>query len=194
LAQRRLSAGRHRGARPVGLLLAAACWLPHAAAAGIERADEGAWSSAIPSDPAASCELTTGGYDHAADEQQPLLLIAIERADPASPLRVIVMTDTDLTQGELLQARAWLHVEGSRASSLRLLPAAIVESVHERRVTFRPRFGGDEQAGLHELVEAMQRADSIRVEINGRALEPAFSMHGLSALWQRAAQRCGLRP
>jgi hypothetical protein len=179
----------------LGLSLAAVLSLPAVAvAAGVERFDAGAWSAALPDDPAEPCELTTGGYDHAAGAQEPVLLIALQRDAAAGVLRVNVITDTDLTQPELLQARAALRVDGPRARTLALVPSAIVETERERRVTFRPRFASGEQAGLHALVDAMRRAGRATVEVNGLALTPAFSMRGLDSIWQRAAPRCGLRP
>ena len=177
----------------VVLPLLAALWLPLAATA-TQRFDEGAWSAAIPAHPTEPCELTTGGYDHAVDEQDPLLLIAITRDDPLATLRVNAITVTELTQPELLRARAKLIVDGPAARSVALIPAAIIETDIERRVTFRPRPAGGEQAGLRDLVDAMRRAVRVRVEINGLPLEPAFSMQGLDAIWQRASPACGLRP
>lgn len=162
--------------------------------AATERFDEGAWSAAIPGDPADACELTTGGYDHVAGVQEPLLLIAISRDDAAAPLRVNAMAATELTQQGLLRANARLRVDGPRARNLPLVPAAIVETDRERRVTFRPRLSGGEQAGLRGLVDAMRSAQRVTVEVNGLALAPAFSMRGLDALWQQAAPRCGMLP
>jgi len=175
------------------LVLAALLSLP-AIATAVARFDVGAWSAMVPDDPAEPCELTTGGYDHAASEQEPLLLIALYRDKPAAPLRVNVMADTALTQAELLRADARLRVDGPRARTVALLPAAIVETERETRVTFRPRFAGGEQAGLRDLVEAMRRGQRVTVEINGRALEPGFSLRGLNALWQRAVPDCEPRP
>jgi hypothetical protein len=174
------------------LALLAALWLPLTATAA-ERFDAGAWSAAIPADPTEPCELTTGGYDHAVDEQDPLLLIAIARDDRAVKLRVNAITVTELTQPELLRARAQLIVDGPAARAVALIPAAIVETDIERRVTFRPRLTGGEQAGLRDLVDAMRRAVRVRVEINGLSLEPVFSMQGLDAIWQRASPACGPR-
>jgi hypothetical protein len=190
-APARCAAATLRGGALTLQLLAACCCLPAGAGADTERIDLGAWSSAIPDDPGAPCELTTGGYDHAAGEQNPLLLIGIDRSDTAAPLRVHVMADTDLTPAELLAASARLRVDGPQARTLPLLPAAIVETDRARRVTFRPRFRGSEQQGLRALVDALRSARRVSVEVNGRALEPAFSMQGLDTLWQQAAARCG---
>ncbi|WP_295884730.1 hypothetical protein [uncultured Thiohalocapsa sp.] len=159
-----------------------------------ERFDIGAWSAAIPTDPTEPCELTTGGYDHTAGAQDPLLLINIARDEPTARLRVNVIAVTELTQPELLGARAALSVDGPAARTLALIPAAIVETEVERRVTFRPLPTGAEQAGLRDLVDAMRRAAQAKVDINGLPLEPAFSMQGLEAIWQRASPACGLRP
>lgn len=182
-------AARHAAA--LALLLAV---MPWPAVAATERFDDGAWSAAIPADPAAPCELTTGGYNYRVSEQEPLLLITIARDDPGAALRVNVLTNTDLTQPELLRARAELTVDGPAARTLPLVPAAIVETERARRVTFRPRIGGGEQAGLRALLDAMRRAQRVTVEINGLPLEPAFSMQGLDAIWQRASPACGPRP
>lgn len=173
-----------------GWIIAATLALAMSAAAA-ERLDEGAWSATLPTDPAAPCEFTTGGYNRTAGEQEPLLLIVIERDGPAAALRVNVITDTDLTQPELLRSRAVLRVQGPRRPSYPLLPAAIVEADGKRRVTLRPRPSGPEQAGLRGLVEAMRGGQRVTVEINGRVLQPAFSMRGLGSLWGRGEARCG---
>ncbi|WP_296900480.1 hypothetical protein [Thiohalocapsa sp.] len=171
------------------LTLLAAFWLPLSVAA-TERFDEGAWSAAIPGNPDEPCELTTGGYDRTADEQNPMLLLAIARDGPAPTLRVNVITVTELTQAELLRARAELVVDGPSARTLALIPAAIVQTDVERRVTFRALPGGGEQAGLRAVVDAMRRAERVTVKINGLPLEPAFSMQGLDVVWQRASSAC----
>ncbi len=168
----------------VGLLSTLLLGPPGAVAT--ERPEQGDWSAAIPADPAEPCELITGGYDHATDEQDPLLLILIERGRAAP--RVHVITPTELTQPELLRARARLRVDGGAA--VPLLPAGIVETDQERRVTFRPRFPGAEDDGLRRLVAAMRAGRRVEVDINGLPLEPEFSLSGLDALWQHAAPRC----
>ena len=174
-------------------LLAAGLGLPVAGLAA-QHFDAGAWSAELPDEPGAPCELVTGGYDRAADALEPLLLVAIDAGEPTGRFQVNVIASTDLTQPELLRARVMLRVAGPAVRTLPLLPTAIVEAERERRVTFRPRFVGDEQAGLRDLVAAMRRAEQVSVEINGLALGPAFSMRGLDALWARAAPPCGLGP
>jgi hypothetical protein len=174
------------------LLLATALALSMPVGAATERLDDGAWSAAIPDDPAEPCELTTGGFDHAAGEQDPLLLIGIERSDPAAPLRVTVQAPTDLTPPELLEARATLGLNGPGGRTVPLFPTAIIDAERARLVAFRPQLSGGEQAGLRALIDGLRQAERAEVKLNGRALEPAFALRGLDALWQRVAARCGV--
>jgi hypothetical protein len=153
-----------------------------------ERIREGAWSAIIPADPTGPCELTTGGYDHAAQEQDPLLLIVVGRDGSRPGLRVNAIAHTALGRDELLRAQAVLRVSGR--AGVPLVPAGIDETERERRVTFRPRFPGRETAGLRALVATLQRAERVELEINGSVLEPAFSLEGFSGLWQRVSARC----
>ena len=81
---------------------------------------------------------------------------------------------------------------GTEPMMIRAVPSAIIETSYERRLTLRPMFPGiDGNAGMNRLIAAMRVGDRLVAEINGRALEPAFSLRGFDSLWQQAMRHCG---
>jgi len=155
--------------------------------------EKGAWFATLPRSPDAECTLNTGGYDRASKTQNPALSVSLRRRDDGR-LRIALTATavTTLSRADLGRLTATLRVTGVEPIMIRAVPSAITETSYDRRLTLRPIFpGSDGIAGIERLIAAMRVGDRLVAEINGRALEPAFSLRGFDSLWQRAMQRCG---
>jgi hypothetical protein len=155
--------------------------------------EQGAWFATLPHSPDAECTLNTGGYDRAGKTQNPTLSVTLhQRDDGGLQIALTATAVTTLSRADLGRLRTSLHVTGGKPLMIRAVPSAIVETSYDRRLTLRPIFpGSDGDAGMERLIAAMRVGDRMVAEINGRALEPAFSLRGFDSLWQQAMQHCG---
>lgn len=139
------------------------------------------------------CTLNTSGYDRAGKTRNPALSVTLrQRDDGEQQIELTATAVTTLTRDNLAGLRPTLHVTGPKPVTLPAMPAAITETRYDRRLTLRPLFPhGSADAGLDGLITALRVGERLVVEINGRPLEPAFSLRGFDALWQQASQWCG---
>ena len=137
--------------------------------------------------------LETGGYDRATKTQRPSLTLALKPGTGSAPhVELTATAVTRLSKEELTRVRPMLRVEGPSPMSVPAVPTALTETSYDRRLSVRPLFSrGNGEAGMAELIAAMRAGDRMQLEINGRALEPAFSLRGFDAIWRQLAPRCG---
>ena len=155
--------------------------------------EQGAWFATLPRSPDSECTLNTGGYDRAGKTQNPALSVTLRQRDNGR-LRIALTATavTTLSRADLGRLKTTLRVTGVEPMVIRAIPSAIIETSYDRSLTLRPIFpGSDGNAGMKRLIAAMRVGDRMVAEINGRALEPAFSLRGFDSLWQQATQQCG---
>jgi len=155
--------------------------------------EQGAWFATLPRSPDSECTLNTGGYDRAGKTQNPALSVTLrQRDDDGLQIALTTTAVTTLSRADLGRIRTTLRVTGIEPMTIRAVPSAIVETSYDRRLTLRPVFPGDDgDADMKRLIAAMRVGDRLVVELNGRALEPKFSLRGFDPLWQQAMQHCG---
>jgi len=155
--------------------------------------EQGAWFATLPRSPDSECTLNTGGYDRAGKTQNPALSVTLrQRDDGRLQIALTATAVTTLSRADLGRLKTTLRVTGTEPMMIRAVPSAIIETSYERRLTLRPIFpGSDGNAGMNRLIAAMRVGDRLVAEINGRALEPAFSLRGFDSLWQQAMRHCG---
>ena len=140
----------------------------------------------------AQCVLGTGGYDRDGKESEPRLSVTLKaEAGGDAEIELTATAESALTMSEIRRMRFEIRVEGGRRVTVPALPSAIVETPADRTITLRPRFGrAEEQRRLRGLIAAMRFGERVVVDINGRPLEPAFSLRGFAEVWQKATQWC----
>ena len=155
--------------------------------------EQGAWFAILPHSPDSECTLNTGGYDRSGKTQNPALSVTLrQREDGRLQIALTATAVTALSRADLGRLKTTLRLTGIEPMMIRAVPSAIIETSYDRRLTLRPVFpGSDENDGMKRLIAAMRVGDRLVAEINGRALEPAFSLRGFDSLWQQAMQHCG---
>ena len=140
----------------------------------------------------AQCVLGTGGYDRDRKESEPMLSVTVKaEAGGDAEIELTAKAESALTMAEIRRMRFEIRVEGGRRVTVPALPSAIVETPADRTITLRPRLGrAEEQRRLRGLIAAMRFGERVVVDINGRPLEPAFSLRGFAEVWQKATQWC----
>jgi len=155
--------------------------------------EQDAWFATLHDGCNPACTLNTGGYDRASKRQNPALSVTLhQRDDGKVRVELTATAVTSHSRADLARLRATLRVTGIEPMTIRAVPSAILETSYDRRLTLRPVFpGSDGDADMKRLIAAMRVGDRLVVEINGRALEPTFSLRGFDPLWQQAMQHCG---
>ena len=168
--------------------------LPALARADRAYLEQGDWFTTLPNRPGQECVLNTGGYDRASKAQNPLLSVTLrQRDDGVLEIGLTASAVSTMAAADLGRVRSSLRVEGASSMSVAAVPVAITQTTYDRRVTLRPYFPGDhKQARMRALIDAMRRGDRLVAEINGRRLEPTFSLDGFDALWRQVGRRCGV--
>ncbi|GEM_PF-3954629 len=194
--------GSQRSARPprsiqtgmdIRCYVGAILLLPVLALAGNLYIEQGAWFASLPDPVGTECTLNSGGYDRVSEVQHPMLTVTLRQdANNATRIELDANAVTGFSAADLPRLRALLRVEGPKPLGVAAVPSALTQTAYDRRLTLRPHFAGArEQRQMLGLIDAMRAGDRLVVEINGRELEPAFSLRGFDALWQQAMRRCG---
>lgn len=168
--------------------------LPALAQAETVYIERGAWFASLPNPVGIECTLKTGGYDRIGEVQNPMLSVTLRQDDNnARRIELDATAVTSFSTADLTRMRAFLRVEGPMPFRIPAVPSALTQTAYDRHLTLRPHFAGNQgQRQMLGLINAMRAGDQLVVEINGRELEPAFSLHGFDALWQQATHRCKL--
>ena len=154
--------------------------------------ERGDWYLSSAAGQGVQCVLGTGGYDRDRKESEPMLSVTVKaEAGGDAEIELMATAESALTMAEIRRMRFEIRVEGGRPVTVPALPSAIVETPGDRTITLRPRFGrAEEQRRLRGLIAAMRFGERVVVDINGRPLEPAFSLRGFAEVWQKATQWC----
>ena len=154
--------------------------------------ERGDWYLSSDAGQSAQCVLSTGGYDRDRKESEPMLSVTVNAEAGGDPeIELTAKAESALTMAEIRRMRFEIRVEGGRRVTVPALPSAIVETPADRTITLRPRFGrAEEQRRLRGLIAAMRFGERVVVDINGRPLEPAFSLRGFAEVWHKATQWC----
>jgi len=172
------------------VLLGIGAIIPPAGAGSAGYFDAGDWFVRREGGPSPGCTLGTGGYDRVTERHEPILTVTVR---PGGDISVTANAASTLGLDALRRMDLRLRVEGPQALSVPAVPSAITETRYERSISLRPHFAaGDRRRRMRGLIDAMQAGDTLIVELGGRALEPAFSLRGFSAVWDRAARWCGV--
>jgi hypothetical protein len=157
--------------------------------------ERGDWYLSSAAGQGVQCVLGTGGYDRERKAPEPMLSVTVNaEAGGGAEIELTATAESALTMAEIRRMHFQIRVDGSHPVRVPALPSAIVETAAARTITLRPLFDrADKQRRLLDLIAALRSGERVVVDINGRPLEPTFSLRGFAEVWEKAKQWCAFR-